>query len=60
MRRILAIILLGALLIGGFSPVQAQGVDAVIRVLDRAGAEITELVDGNSLRLSLKLSAPEG
>ncbi len=59
MRRILAIILLGALLIGGFSPVQAQGVDAVIRVLDRAGAEITELVDGNSLRLSLKLSAPE-
>lgn len=39
-------------------PAQAQGSSAVIRLLDRNGAEITRLTDGNRVQLNVRLSAP--
>lgn len=57
--RWMAMFLIVLVLISSFArPVGAQAGTAVIRVLGRNGAEISDLVDGNSIQLSIKMSAP--
>lgn len=56
MVRMLAILVVCSL-VWGAAPVAAQGEGVVIRVLDRQGQEISSLVDGNTLQLSLSLAA---
>lgn len=42
----------------GITPVRAQENEAVIRVLDHTGAQVSSITDGNTIQLSVKLSSP--
>lgn len=54
MCRVMILLVLSIFVLG-VAPVFAQGNEAAIRVLDRRGAEISNITDGNSIQLSLKL-----
>jgi pimeloyl-ACP methyl ester carboxylesterase len=51
----LVTLLVMCLILFSVAPVSAQETDAIIRVLDRKGAEISSLIDGNAIQLSVKL-----
>ncbi len=57
MRRIAVFFTLIVFLVTLAGSASAQAGNATIRVLDRNGVEITDLVDGNSIRVNVKLSA---
>jgi len=54
MSRLVALLVLSLMLIN-IAPVNAQGEDATIRVLDRKGNEVSSIIDGNAIQLNIKL-----
>jgi len=58
MRRLIYLLICGMLFLGASLPVRAQSDSAVIRLVDRNGANTSRLIDGNRIQLSVKLSAP--
>ncbi len=57
MKKRLGLLFLCLLMCLPVMPVNAQSSGAVIELLDRNGAKISKLVDGNKVQLSLKLTA---
>lgn len=54
MYKFMALLVMSVLVLS-IEPVSAEGNEAAIRVLDRSGAEISSLIDGNTIQLSVKL-----
>lgn len=55
MRRMVAFFLMTVFLAFAAAPASAQADHAVVTMFDRSGAAISELVDGNSIQLGIKL-----
>ncbi len=58
MQKKMVLILFVFLLIAPTFPVRAQGSQATITLFDRKTQETTEIIDGNTVRLSIQLAAP--